>query len=584
MVLLLVISMAVTSCQWPWQASDSSAAAPSETTLSSEGGTINVEGIEIQAPPGAAPEGTRLTADLDSGDLSSGLGEEFQAASTPVQIRLGDGLQPSKPLVVSIPIDRTKLVDFDPKAPGLAVVVRSDGDEALDLVGGTWDPVAGTLTAEVPHLSLIQAIRFDVGAWVNNVKSTMLQSLGIEYPEPSCNDKPVTISEVTYSVISQWAHWTCLASAGGALTAAVHSNSPIPFMVTSHPTVAGRVTTDFSRSGIMTAAFANSLGFSGNNNGEAVMFPGGSVAFTFNEPGQDTSLGFRQLPEILLLSVLTQSLDEAFDKFGQKLYLDKLSGLACWGNIVNTSLDPTLSAETASGIVKSVLSCIEEIAELTFAGKVILLLVSAAPSAFAGMFLGLVTTLRGEASFAVPIDSSGPPLRTFSDPEMGISFRYPAEWTVSKPTDPRIKTGATVLDQTGSEIARVNFNTAFDFAPCASLRPYQLLDSTIVNIPGMDISSAPTTVKTELVDVGAQSSFYSDGKPIRLGMALYSGPGQPPGTTEVCNAGGVIQSAAGRFGFFSADRGFNSTQEAAEFLNTEEYEQIKTMLASFRFL
>jgi hypothetical protein len=39
----------------------------------------------------------------------------------------------------------------------------------------------------------------------------------------------------------------------------------------------------------------------------------------------------------------------------------------------------------------------------------------------------------------------------------------------------------------------------------------------------MGTATAPTTLKTELVDVGAESTYWPDRKPLRLGVALHSG-------------------------------------------------------------
>ncbi|MEV7663520.1 hypothetical protein [Paenarthrobacter sp. NPDC089316] len=176
-----------------------------------------------------------------------------------------------------------------------------------------------------------------------------------------------------------------------------------------------------------------------------------------------------------------------------------------------------------------------------------------------------------------------PELETFIDPEMAISFSHPAKWSVTKPSDPQIKTGVRIQDSAGKEVAALNFNTVFDFQPCAVPKPYQLLDSMPVNIPGMDTSAAPTTIKTEVVNVGSDSTYYPDRKPLRLGISLYSGPGQPVGTTEVCNLAAFFQ-ADGKFGFFSADIGFDTVQEATAFTATTECGEIKEMLGSLRFL
>jgi hypothetical protein len=580
-VLALLVSLTLSACQWPWEGPTPAGAVPSETSLTSVGGRIEVDGAQVQAEGGTAPEGTWLKGAFQEGELPTGLGDAYEAASKPLRIQLGEGLQPQKPLTVTIPVDTTKLDGFDPSTPALALLIITDGQEKPDIVKATWNRAAGTLTAQVPHLSLVQALFFNVDKWIKGVEATVLQSTGIEYPKPACVDQPATIATDTYSAGSAWAEWTCLSSAGNSLVVSAHSNSPIPFMVKSAPTVPGQVTTDFSRSGTITTALANQLGYTGSS-GEAVMFPGGSVEFEFDKPAAGVSLSFHELPTVLLLSVLTQALDQAFDKFGQKLHLDALSKLECWKNILDTSLNPQLNAETASRVVKSVLACVGEIAELTVVGEVIILLVSAAPAAFAGMFLGAATSITGQANFNVDVKKSSQ-LKTFTDREMGISFQYPAGWSVTTPTDPRIKTGAKVVGPSGEQIASANFNTAFDFQPCAVQKPYQLLDSTPVNIPGMDTSAAQTTIKTELVDVGVESMYYSDKKPLRLGIALYSGPGQSLGTTEVCNLGAFFQSG-GKYGFFSADRGLNNAREATTYMTTQEYQEVKAMLASLRFL
>lgn len=416
-VLALLVSLTLSACQWPWEGPTPAGAVPSETSLTSVGGRIEVAGAQVQAEGGTAPEGTRLKGAFQDGELPEGLGDAYEAASKPLRIELGDGLQPQKPLTVTIPVDTTKLDGFDPSTPALALLIITEGQEKPDIVRGTWNSAEGTLTAQVPHLSLVQALFFNVDKWIKGVEATVLQSLGIEYPKPGCADQPVTIAADTYSAESAWAEWTCLSSAGNSLVVSAHSNSPIPFMVKSAPTVPGRVTTDFSRSGTITTALANQLGYTGST-GEAVMFPGGSVEFKFDKPAAGVSLSFQELPTILLLSVLTQALDQAFDKFGQKLHLDALSKLECWKNILETSLNPQLDVKTASGVVKSALACVGEMAELTVVGEVVILLISAAPAAFAGMFLGAATSITGQANFNVTVQKSSQP-KTFSSQEMG---------------------------------------------------------------------------------------------------------------------------------------------------------------------
>lgn len=181
-----------------------------------------------------------------------------------------------------------------------------------------------------------------------------------------------------------------------------------------------------------------------------------------------------------------------------------------------------------------------------------------------------------------------PQLRTYNDPLMGIQFRYPAEWTSSEPAGSSGTEGPTVANGKGQPIATaVLGNTLDHFQACLpeGMVPYELLSSDPVVIPGMDTTSAPTTIKTELVNIGPTAAQYQtmDKKPVRLQIQLYSTAGYPPGTTKICQTPAYFRHD-GEYGFFASNLGFNSVEEAKAYLATKEYGQIKTMLASLRFL
>lgn len=582
-VLAVVLSLTLSACTWPWQTATPPSAAPTEVSLTDSGGTIEIEGARITAAEGTAPEGTRLTAAFKEAGLPQGLDESFRAVSKPLSIKLGDGLQPEKPITVTFPVDPGSIEGFDKSSPSFGVLIISEGQEKPELAAATWNENEKSITASVPHLTEVQAFFFDVNKWISGIRDTVIQGAGLEYPKPECADKSVKIGYETFTANSAAHAWTCVRESNGSLVVATHSNSPLPFMVTSTPSRPGRALPDVSRSGILTAAVANQLISLTGSGGSPVMFPGGSVEFTFDKPSAGVSLELKMLPNVALLGVLTQTLDALFDDFGQKLHLDKLSKLECAKNILDTSSQSDISPESVSSAVKAIISCISQLAELNPVGKAIIVLVSAAPAAFGAMFIGLFETLAGNTKSTIDI-SYAVDLLTFTDPKIGVSFKYPGNWTVTTPTDPRDLTGAKVFNQKGRQIAQVNFGTAFDFQPCARPKPYKLLDSTQIGvIPGMDTSTAPTTIKAETVDVGPESAYYPDKQPIRLSIALYSGPGQAGGTTSVCNLAAFFQ-ANGKYGFFSADLGFKSAQEADSYTKQSEYSQIRAMLASLRFL
>ncbi|MFJ6454014.1 hypothetical protein [Paenarthrobacter sp. NPDC091669] len=552
-------------------------------SLTKSGGTIEIDGARVAAVEGTAPEGTLMTAAFKEADLPLGLDASFEAVSKPLSIKLGDGMQPEKPLRVTFPVDPGSVNGFDSSNPALGILIMTEGQEKPDFALATWNDNDKTATAWLPHLTDVQLVFFNLKQWISGINSTIQQSAGLEYPKPNCTDKSVKIGYETYTAQSDAQEWTCVRESSGSLVVTAHSNSPLPFMVTSEPRRPGRTVTDVSRSGIITAALGNQLLSLTGSGGSAVMFPGGATEFIFDKPVEGISLKFKMLPNIALLAILTQTLDALFNKFGQKLHLDKLSSLECWKNILDTSMHPDISSESVSSFVKTTFSCIGEFADLTAVGRAIVVLVSAAPAAFASMFIGLLQTLNGQANFSTAVGYDIE-LLTFSDPKMGISFKYPANWVVTKPTDPRDQTGAKIFNQKGAEIAQVNFGTAFDFQPCARKKPYKLIDTTQTGpIPGMDTSTAPTSIKVETVDVGSESAYYPDKQPIRLGISLYSGPGQVTGTTSVCNLAAFFQ-AGGKFGFFSAGLGFQSNEAVVAYTKQSEYFQIRAMLASLRFL
>jgi hypothetical protein len=181
-----------------------------------------------------------------------------------------------------------------------------------------------------------------------------------------------------------------------------------------------------------------------------------------------------------------------------------------------------------------------------------------------------------------------PQLKTYNDPLMGIQFEYPAEWSVSEPATTLATEGPIVLNQKGQLIATAVLGNALDhFQACLpeAMVPYELLSSDPVNIPNMDTSAAPTTIKTELTDIGPTAAQYQtmDKKPVRLMIQLYSTAGYPAGTTKVCPTPAYIRHN-GEYGFFASDLGFDTVQQAKAYQATKEYGQIKAMLASLRFL
>lgn len=162
-----------------------------------------------------------------------------------------------------------------------------------------------------------------------------------------------------------------------------------------------------------------------------ILMPGGRISFDFGAEPSASSLEFDQQPAVLLLGVLVTTLEQVFSKWSEALQLDKIAKLECFENMVDTAVADTgsLNVRYVSSFFKSVITCIGEFAELSLPAQTVLLLVGAAPQAFASMFMGLIGEIGGGGHFDVAIDKKEKPaLRT--------------EVTVLNPYDPDLPEGS----------------------------------------------------------------------------------------------------------------------------------------------
>ncbi|MFB9714241.1 hypothetical protein [Arthrobacter methylotrophus] len=401
LAVLLAVCLALSSCDLFAQ----KPAAASGGVVGDNGADLTVSGVHIVIPAGAVPTGTHVEAAFEDRNPAGADGTNLKTLSKAFRIKLGDGLEPAKPLTVTVPVDKNLLIaQQQSDTPStVAMMVQSEGASTPDLVHGTWDPAAGTITAQVPHLSWVWPVQLDLGAVMKNVRDSIMQSLGIEYPKPDCVDKPVTIGATTYKAVSPAQAWVCVGDSNGSLTVTASSNSPIPFLTTTSPSAEATNKTEVSVATAFAVAVAGNSGFTKKH--QAILMPGADAQYSFNgAPGNDVQVGFQQFPAMLLVSILAKVFDVAVGHFVDSKALDMVSKAGCMQNIVDTSqAGSALSPGVAAGVVKSFFGCVGSVVSLSWPAQIVMAILSAGPQFLVASALGIINEFTGGSDFTATV-------------------------------------------------------------------------------------------------------------------------------------------------------------------------------------
>lgn len=375
--------------------------AVSSQTVGDNGADLTVAGVHIVVPAGAVPVGTKVEASFED-HSPSGADPDVKTLAQAFKIRLGDGLEPSKPLTVTVPVDKGQLIAQQgaDTATTVAMMVQSEGASAPDLVKGTWDPAAGTITAQVPHLSWVWPVQIDLGAVMNNVRTFIMQGLKIEYRKPDCVDKPVAINGTTYKAVSPAQVWLCVGESNGALTVTASPNSPIPFLAVPTPSAEPTTKTEVNKATAFAVGVADNSGFTKKH--QALVMPGVDAEFAFDgAPADDVAIGFSQYPAMLLVSILAEVFDVALGHYTDSKALEAIEKADCMQNVVDTSqAGKPLSPEVAAGVVKSFFACAGSMAKLSLPGQIILAILGAGPQFLVASALGIINEFTGGSNFS----------------------------------------------------------------------------------------------------------------------------------------------------------------------------------------
>lgn len=325
-----------------------------EALIRDGGTTIDFHGIVVSLPDGVAPVGTKVSVRREA---QKGTSAEAVAVSDGVVIELEGGLQPAEPLTLVFPVSQNEVPDAD-DMPELLVVRSTSGDGQVDLHAGTYDEKAGTYTVDVDHLSGFQVFGIDLGAVLQEVRTGVMQGLGLEFPAPDCVGEAVTIDEVTYRVESPPQSWICLEAKADALVVKAYPNSAIPFVVGSWPSAEVRTSpTEVQLATSTLVVLAKHLGFTDST--QAAVMPGTMAELRFSSAPEAVTVTFEQYPALLLVAILITTVDTILDVLGVQTFIrDVPAALQCFADAADVAdRGVALNGESAGGITRAFFDC-----------------------------------------------------------------------------------------------------------------------------------------------------------------------------------------------------------------------------------
>lgn len=384
-VIALLIAAFVVGCTSPNSGSDTSWSG----SVGGEVVTATVGSTVVTFPSDVAPKGTKAAVEIV--DEAPAAPDGGQNLSSAIKISLTDvQLQPEAPIKISVAVTGPEGANLAEEYLMGGTLTSDDG--TVDYVTGNYDASAGTLTAELDHLSVFSAWGIDLNGAMNEVRTAVMQGFGLEFLAPDCINDSVTIGSVKYEKPVQPAEaHLCLSKSGDDLVAKLYPAIVLPYQVTSSvsasaktsPTELGLATT-----GMIGIARAIKLVDTADN---ATVFPGGMATFTFDGSPKSVELQFDQYPPLLLAAILAKVVDVLGIPF------DPLSDLQCLADLNSTGAKAgKISGETVGSFTRTFFSCIGTASDLSQYGKIVVAILSSAPAFLVSSIIGIYTQWTGE--------------------------------------------------------------------------------------------------------------------------------------------------------------------------------------------
>lgn len=400
-VFLTVMSLLLSSCSLSSPSDEASwTGKVGEGEVRVEVGQATIVFPDEVAPPGTKATVRLLETERETRDAATTLSDS-------VEVTLENGLQPQRPVQITLPIELPDVSAEKIHEEYLLFVSAAQADGSESFASGTFDAVTGSYTVSVEHFSSFKVWGIDLGSVMTEVKTAVLQGLGIEFPAPECVGTTATVNGRTYEADQTSIAHLCLEEKNGSLVITAQPAVAMPYLVTSEPEVLAQTSADdvsLSTAGII--ALARGLDFIGTDSRSAV-FPGSVASYTFTEPPNSVELDFEQYPVLLLMVILGRT----FDALGI-LSNEELENLQCLADVAETGspVNQKVNGQTIGAFTKAFLSCVERFGELSAWGKFLTAAIGTVPAVLTTSGIGIMNEIKGESSRTVSVSVAQPRL------------------------------------------------------------------------------------------------------------------------------------------------------------------------------
>ena len=415
MTVAFVVAIATASCSSdPAPTSAPEMASPS-VSVDANGLNARVDletsALTITAPAGIAAAGTSVEVADAEPIPATGAPKYVSGIASGVDITLGDGEQPAKPMTLAFDLSSSSTT-FSGNAPEVPVVVAvADGSSESEILPSRWDPDRKILTATTTHLSSFFPAVFDAKAMSSAFTSAINGFLGLAVPPPACTTQSVVIGArtITAETSSNTVVQPCLTASGSNVSVELASLSSQGWTVSSTPNSASSaVNLPADLESIATAATFSTI-LAPVVGGGTFLLPGGSTSLTFDPATLPGTVTLRVDAAMNLVNILIYGLNILYPKAA----LFQLDSMAeCMSTLVGRN-GPLSGAADVGVFVKGFTTCAggvtaEKTASLaTRSLAAVLTVLPGGAALLANSISGLIGEFTGANTATVQLSVSG---------------------------------------------------------------------------------------------------------------------------------------------------------------------------------
>lgn len=319
MLLFGILTIILPSCST--DSPGTSEQVPASAQISDEGFHIQYDELTVEGTANSGDVGASASVDRDGVSTIQGDQNMLRTISDRYQVVIEDSDgQPNAPITLRFRVDGEAVQRAIDSGGEVVVLSESAGADTPSMVDAQFNPNDSTVTATVDHLSWFQAVIFNTNEFLNKAGQGIKEVLGTGFTKPACVGDQIKYStySVQISALADDVAWTCLRSTWtGTLdspqTVELHSNSPVPWVISSDPSplTINKTKTD-SQNRTLSIAYEQLVG-------SDVSFLG---------PGDALTLDFKQYVGSPMSGTLTRDpkLDNAaFSSWGYAYALENIS-------------------------------------------------------------------------------------------------------------------------------------------------------------------------------------------------------------------------------------------------------------------